>query len=403
MSVQFTPISGAYLQDDNNPSGSTLSLSGSIENAIIDGNYCATAFYLTAPHKWSAGVDLGSVKVVTEMILYDWFLNQAGIWGGGGYDHIQIWRSDDNSNWILVQDYHPPTRVVGSDPGCIDFKMVCTLSTPATARYWKMNASENGLCSAAGGWLYMAEIDIYGLVPEAKQQTILSDAHVVGPVQQTILSDAVAFGENQQLITSDAHIFPASSPDPFVFESTPAYTSFSLKTKDESKLTLLDVKLKHTCDHNLPSGKYNLNSCPRCLGKGYYFDIKFSPRGDVLTVSEIEKLLQELVKITLTSKGGNFFHDEYGSHVSDSIGMVQSKNFREARLKQSIIDAVLRLRYLQRDGIEKGYRFSLKELIDKISKIEIYEIENNPTQLGFKVTVQTVEGMTAILQGSVTL
>lgn len=240
---------------------------------------------------------------------------------------------------------------------------------------------------------------------ENNQQTILSDANVLNySIQQTILSEAnIVIDNNQQLIISDAYIIPATSPDSFVFESAPAYTSFSLKTKDESKITLLDVKLKHTCDHNLPSGKYTLNDCPRCLGKGYYFDIKFSPKGDVFTVSEIEKLLQELVKITLTSKGGNFFHDEYGSYVSDSIGMVQSKNFREARLKQSIIDAVLRLRYLQRDGIEKGYRFSLKELIDKISKIEIYEIENDPTQLGFKVTVQTVEGMTAILQGSVTL
>ena len=182
-----------------------------------------------------------------------------------------------------------------------------------------------------------------------------------------------------------------------------ASSSFSLKIEDESKKALTDAKLKHNCDHNLPGGKYSLNTCPRCLGKGFYFDIKFSPGGDIFLVNEVEKLLQELVKITLTSKGTNPFHGEYGSYVSDSIGKLQVKEFREGRLKQSIMDAVLRLRYLQREGIERGYKFSLKELIDKVENIEIYEIAGNPTQLGFKVKVTNVEGATAILQGSVSL
>jgi len=236
-------------------------------------------------------------------------------------------------------------------------------------------------------------------------QFILSDAQVkIIDIQNILISDACVYYIKQQLITSNAKIILASSPDSFSFVRIPKVVSnFSLKTQDETKLVLYDVKLEHICDHNLPSGKYILNTCPRCLGKGFYYDIKFSPLGDVLTVSEVEKLLQELVKITITSKGNNPFYPDYGSYVVDSVGALQTEGFRETKLKQSIMDAVLRLRYLQRDGIERGYKFSLKELIDKIENIEIYEIEGDPRQLGFKVKITNIEGSMAILQGSVSL
>jgi hypothetical protein len=236
------------------------------------------------------------------------------------------------------------------------------------------------------------------------QQLIISNANIISTLQQTIISDASVFYIRQQIILSDAKIIPATSPDSFSFAKiSKVVSNFSLKTKDETKLVLYDVKLEHICDHNLPSGKFTLNTCPRCLGKGFYYDIKFSPLGDVLTVSEVEKLLQELVKITITSKGDNPFYADYGSYVINSVGALQTEGFRETKLKQSIMDAVLRLRYLQRDGIERGYKFSLKELIDKIENIEIYEIEGDPRQLGFKVRITNVEGSMAILQGSVSL
>jgi len=234
--------------------------------------------------------------------------------------------------------------------------------------------------------------------------SIVSDANISGLKSQTLTSDANIYATNQQTILSNAKVTPPTSPDPFRFrEVSIPVSSFSLKTKDESKTVLLDAKLKHDCNHNLSGTKYTLNTCPRCLGKGFYFDIKFSPGGDIITINEEEKLLQELVKVILTSKGNNPYHKEFGSVVSDSIGMLQEEGFREAKLKQSIIEAVLRLKYLQRERITMGYKFSLKELIDKIQKIEIYEIENNPTWLGFKVQVSTVEGEMAILQGSVAL
>jgi len=237
------------------------------------------------------------------------------------------------------------------------------------------------------------------------QQLIISDANIVGTIQRIIISDAnVVILNNQQFILSDAKIHPATSPDYFSFgRISKDVSNFSLKTQDETKTVLYDVKLEHICDHNLPSGKFKLNTCPRCLGKGFYYDLKFSPLGDVFTVKEVEKLLQELVKITITSKGSNPFHADYGSYVVDSVGALQTEGFRETKLKQSIMDAVLRLRYLQREGIERGYKFSLKELIDKIESIEFYEVEGNPTQLNFKVKVTNVEGSIAILQGSVSL
>jgi len=226
--------------------------------------------------------------------------------------------------------------------------------------------------------IYDIGCDEFSVYINVKQQTILSIAYIM-------------FGE-------------ALTRDLFSFSRvTKVVPSFSLKTKDKTKTIMTDAKLKHMCDHILPSGRFTLNTCPRCLGNGYYFDIKFDAGGKVLTINKEEKLLQELIKIVLTSKGANSFHREYGSVVSDSVGTVQEVDFRKTKLKQAIIEAVLRLKYLQRDYVEKGYKLSLEELIDKISNIEIYEIENDPTMLGFKVQILTVRSEIMLLQGSISL
>lgn len=198
-------------------------------------------------------------------------------------------------------------------------------------------------------------------------------------------------------------MWPASSSlDPFRFEVSNRVVADAAASKPRQSL-YREPQLKHNCNHYLSGVQYTLDTCSRCLGNGYYYDIKFSPNGDIITVNEKEKLLQELVKIALTSKGTNPFHNEYGSTLSDSVGLLQEKDFQETKLKQSIIEAVLRLKYLQRDYVRQGYKLSLEELIDRIYEIEVYEIENNPTMLGFKVQIITVRGNTILLQGNVTL
>lgn len=299
-------------------------------------------------------------------------------------------------------DYDARSSDIGADEVTINTRQrTITSDTNITGTMQKLIVSNANIVIENVQQIIISDASIL----ERGWQFILSNAQIkIIDIQNILISDASVYNIKQQLITSDAKIIPGSSPDSFSFVRIPKVVSnFSLKTQDETKLVLYDVKLEHICDHNLPSGKFTLNTCPRCLGKGFYYDIKFSPLGDVLTVSEVEKLLQELVKITITSKGDNPFYADYGSYVVNSLGALQTEGFRETKLKQSIMDAVLRLRYLQRDGIERGYKFSLKELIDKIESIEIYEIEGDPRQLGFKVKITNVEGSMAILQGAISL
>jgi len=74
-------------------------------------------------------------------------------------------------------------------------------------------------------------------------------------------------------ITSNAYILPYSTANPYSFAIPfPSITTTDPVYND----AIFDLNLKQTCDHVLSSGRYTLNTCPRCLGTGYYYDLKFN-------------------------------------------------------------------------------------------------------------------------------
>lgn len=81
-----------------------------------------------------------------------------------------------------------------------------------------------------------------------------------------------------------------------------------------------DVKMFCQCDHYANHKQYNYEMCPKCQGKGYYYDITFDFSGNPVLATGTIKLQQEMLKIINDVKGNNRYFPDWGSTVHDIIG-----------------------------------------------------------------------------------
>lgn len=197
-------------------------------------------------------------------------------------------------------------------------------------------------------------------------------------------------------IGCDEYYYPETSIDTFTFEVSPRARAGPVLIRNTP---YREPQLKWTCTHNLPSGQYTLYTCPRCLGQGYYYDIKFDAGGLIPQVWDETKLAQELEKITITDF--NPFHPEYGAKLKSRAGQV-SKDELKAIIRTDLLNAIYNLVKYQKaeanKGTEDGY-FSPRELIDSVKKIEIAEL--SVTELSFVIYVLTVSGKEVEITGKI--
>lgn len=226
-------------------------------------------------------------------------------------------------------------------------------------------------------------------------KTIVSDALIIKETidsnsqitKETIESNTLISKGFLETINSTAWVLAYTTADPNVF-NIPLVNVPGEQGKDYR-----EPKLKHVCDHKLTSGTFTLNTCPRCLGQGYYYDIKIDEDGTIPQVFREDKLLQELEKITITPLGNNLFHEAYGTLVDNVFSSAPSRDLRETLLKQSIIAAVGRIQTNQQLEIRRGYGFSPAELITNIEKIEVFDVYEEPRSIGYRVYIMTAQGL----------
>lgn len=152
---------------------------------------------------------------------------------------------------------------------------------------------------------------------------------------------------------------------------------------------MFDSALKQTCDHYVGLNKYLLDSCPRCLGRGIYYDLNFNAKGLIDTVDKGNKLNQEIEKILVTRLGSNKFHLEYGSLLMKASSLGVDSVFRETVLKQSITSALRQLRSYQQSEVSRGKFFTPEELLSQIRKVEVRTDRNDPRRIDIVVEVLT--------------
>jgi len=125
--------------------------------------------------------------------------------------------------------------------------------------------------------------------------------------------------------------------------------------------------------------KYKSHECPRCLGTGYYYDLKVTPTlNDVETVTGATKLGQELVKRTLELK-----------EIQNIIGRVTEAEFL-ARFKAALTGVVNDTASSQKESFLLGGDYPDTELIDRVERIEVSQIE--PRYYEFRISLVTRSG-----------
>lgn len=159
-----------------------------------------------------------------------------------------------------------------------------------------------------------------------------------------------------------------------------------------------DVKFFCACNHHVNGLTYVADECPRCYGKGYYFDIYFEGRKPVLAEGSI-KLQQELLKILIQEKGENVFHPEWGNDINERI--IGTKNLNITRTK---IEFLLKqtIEYLKAIQLSENYiwdNMNENEIIDQISSIEVIPLDKT----GYYVKIQLSNSAGEIIGQTFTL
>lgn len=134
-----------------------------------------------------------------------------------------------------------------------------------------------------------------------------------------------------------------------------------------------DVKLFHQCDHVVGGKQHAAHLCPRCLGKGYYYDISFDEAGKAITTSGQIKLQQEVLKIINDIRGDNPFFPDWGSGIHDYIGSKASKLDR-MKIGYDVRMTLEYLRELQVDAREKYNNMADNEIIQNVLSVDVDQI-----------------------------
>lgn len=164
----------------------------------------------------------------------------------------------------------------------------------------------------------------------------------------------------------------------------------------EPNFTPFDPKLKHVCDHYLSDGQYRLAKCPRCLGTGYYFDIKFNDVGRVTQVPLSDKLAQTFEKFVITKE--NIFHPEVAINVPQWLGNVNLSEIRAA-IKFDLMKALMELQEAQKGAPN----LTDQTQIGRVADISVYSDSMDPTKVYYTVTIITVSGQARAIEGTIIL
>ena len=146
--VLYTVNDGLYAQPDTAPYTGTTLTTGIA--GLYDGDYTKLGglYWQTA---FSFGIDLLTAKPVAFLTVY-LEVSQGGAggwWAGYEGNQMDVYKSDDNANWTLVQQNDAPTLTHINGDLC---RAILTLPEPApNARYLKVvNSDPNELTSLVG-------------------------------------------------------------------------------------------------------------------------------------------------------------------------------------------------------------------------------------------------------------
>jgi hypothetical protein len=118
-------------------------------------------------------------------------------------------------------------------------------------------------------------------------------------------------------------------------------------------------------------------------------DIVIEPDGLLRTVTDNDKIRQDIIKILLTKLGENKYHPTYGSELGAiQIGQVADRNLLELDLTQSAELAVRKLMSLQRAQAKRQYLRPGEKIIS-ILNISVSRDLADPRMYNIFISIQS--------------
>lgn len=127
--------------------------------------------------------------------------------------------------------------------------------------------------------------------------------------------------------------------------------------------------------------------CQVCGGSGELVDWVFDLDGNLQTVTGLNKLQQDILKIMLSYTGSNTLYPEYGSNVDKTIGQKNLLSHTEVKLQQDIYNALMYLKNQQQELQTKFNSLSAEEALETIESVSV--IATTPTSFNVSVTFTT--------------
>ena len=200
---------------------------------------------------------------------------------------------------------------------------------------------------------------------------VLTDIAKIGPESRIIVSGTAVevLGFKDQSGAQGKQIYPGWE----VVSQVPRFR-FPLKGDPVIKVTYVT----------------NIEKCSRCGGTGQENDVRFSPQGDMLLITDENLLYQASLKILLTRIQSNPFHPGYGSTIMSRIG-TKAVNNTVSSLTEDVRRALTTLQRLQTEQA-RYQTVSLKERLYTINSVNVSQAANDPTTFIVQVVVSNASG-----------
>jgi len=118
-------------------------------------------------------------------------------------------------------------------------------------------------------------------------------------------------------------------------------------------------------------------------------DIKFSPEGELDTVTGFDKLKQDVIKILLTEVGENDYHPWYGSKLGQAVvGRATTFNITLRNVELAVTTSLENLAFLQNEQLQYQ-TVTPAEAISAINFVNVEREPLDPRQWNIRVSVFT--------------
>lgn len=149
---------------------------------------------------------------------------------------------------------------------------------------------------------------------------------------------------------------------------------------DPTARILMFRRLRRATDEFYEVSYYTRSSeCRRCMGLRVEYDYRYTLDGDLITVEDEEKLIQEVKKIVTTQITSNIFHTWYGTSIPSLIGAkISNAGFIRTKIMNEIRQALERYASIQKQQA-RLQTVTAKERFVRVLQINVDQDPIEPT------------------------